>query len=198
MSLYRISTSPASRRLIHLIVTNSPRELRELYDKEQLSDPAVTVWYPENTRNGVELQQYANEVLPGTIIVTGSVFLYREFALCSRPVLYHGVKFQPGKEHPVVVSSTDPLGFDLEILDREVEQSQRYLEAQATTSLPPSVHPESPFECLNCGYRPTPHEVVEQQGDCPKCQGTVLAHTVDVAEALVRATANRSPQPTQS
>lgn len=41
-----------------------------------------------------------------------------------------------------------------------------------------------PFECENCGYKPTAKEVVKHKGDCPKCRDTVITYTVDAAELI--------------
>jgi len=43
-----------------------------------------------------------------------------------------------------------------------------------------------PFECENCGHKPTPQEVLDHHGDCAKCRDTVITYTVDAAECIVR------------
>jgi len=48
----------------------------------------------------------------------------------------------------------------------------------------------SPFECENCGQKPTAQEVLDHHGDCAKCGDTVIAYTVDAAECIVRLMAN--------
>lgn len=47
-----------------------------------------------------------------------------------------------------------------------------------------------PFECENCGHKPTPQEVLNHHGDCDKCGDTVITYTVDAAECIVRLMAN--------
>jgi len=47
-----------------------------------------------------------------------------------------------------------------------------------------------PFECENCGHKPTPQEVLDHHGDCAKCRDTVIAYTVDAAECILRLMAN--------
>lgn len=47
-----------------------------------------------------------------------------------------------------------------------------------------------PFECENCGHKPTPKEVLDHRGDCAKCGDTVITYTVDAAECIVRLMAN--------
>lgn len=44
--------------------------------------------------------------------------------------------------------------------------------------------PTSPFECKNCGYKPTAQEVLVHHGDCAKCGDTVIIYTVDAAECI--------------
>ena len=122
---------PNSYKLIYLVTTNSPKKLREIYNQGRLSNPSSTVWHPENDLNGVEMQQYVSEVLPGQVIITGSLYLYREFAMSKRNVLYIDLTFHPEKEHPLVTSSMDPHTFDIEIMAREIERSARFLEHQS-------------------------------------------------------------------
>lgn len=43
-----------------------------------------------------------------------------------------------------------------------------------------------PFECENCGHKPTAQEVLDHHGDCSKCRDTVITHAVDAAECIVR------------
>lgn len=47
-----------------------------------------------------------------------------------------------------------------------------------------------PFQCTNCGHKPTPQEVIDHGGDCAKCKDTVIAYTVDAAECILRLMAN--------
>lgn len=42
-----------------------------------------------------------------------------------------------------------------------------------------------PFECENCGHKPTPQEVIANHGDCAKCGDTVIAYTMDTAELIL-------------
>lgn len=42
-----------------------------------------------------------------------------------------------------------------------------------------------PFECLNCGNKPTPQSVVELGGDCEICGDSVVAYTVDTAQWIL-------------
>jgi hypothetical protein len=42
-----------------------------------------------------------------------------------------------------------------------------------------------PFQCENCGNKPTPSEVVEHNGSCAICGDSVIAYTVDTAEYII-------------
>jgi len=42
-----------------------------------------------------------------------------------------------------------------------------------------------PFQCLNCGNRPTPEQVVQQQGACEICGDIITAYSIDTAEHLI-------------
>lgn len=50
----------------------------------------------------------------------------------------------------------------------------------------PPVGSPSPFECENCGHKPTAKEVLDHHGDCAKCGDTVITYTVDAAECILR------------
>lgn len=43
-----------------------------------------------------------------------------------------------------------------------------------------------PFECSNCGNKPTPRQVVDHDGDCEICGYSVVSYTVDVAKMILR------------
>jgi hypothetical protein len=43
-----------------------------------------------------------------------------------------------------------------------------------------------PFECLNCGNKPTPTQVLEHGGDCECCGDTIIAYTIDTAEYIAK------------
>lgn len=47
-----------------------------------------------------------------------------------------------------------------------------------------------PFECENCGHKPTAQQVIDSHGDCEKCGDTVITYTVDAAELILRLTRN--------
>lgn len=42
-----------------------------------------------------------------------------------------------------------------------------------------------PFECENCGNKPTPEDVVKYNGQCAICDDTIIAYTIDTAECLI-------------
>lgn len=42
-----------------------------------------------------------------------------------------------------------------------------------------------PFQCENCGHKPTAQEVLDHHGDCAKCRDTVITYTVDAAACIV-------------
>ena len=42
-----------------------------------------------------------------------------------------------------------------------------------------------PFECDNCGNKPTPSQVIDNHGQCEICGDTIIAYTVDTAEYIV-------------
>jgi hypothetical protein len=42
-----------------------------------------------------------------------------------------------------------------------------------------------PFECNNCGNKPTPESVIKHGGDCEICGDTVIAYTVDTAQFIL-------------
>ena len=48
-----------------------------------------------------------------------------------------------------------------------------------------------PFQCENCGHKPTPQDVVKHGGECEKCKDVVVAYTVDTAEVLLAMMAAR-------
>jgi len=49
-----------------------------------------------------------------------------------------------------------------------------------------------PFECDNCGNKPTPQEVIKHNGECAICGDSIIAYTVDTAEYIVAISSNRS------
>ena len=42
-----------------------------------------------------------------------------------------------------------------------------------------------PFQCENCGNKPTPQQVVDHDGDCEFCGDTIITFTIDTAEILL-------------
>ena len=47
-------------------------------------------------------------------------------------------------------------------------------------------HKGFPFECENCGNKPTPEDVVKYRGACGICNDHIVAYTVDTAEYIIR------------
>lgn len=47
-------------------------------------------------------------------------------------------------------------------------------------------HKGFPFECENCGNKPTPEEVVRLLAMCAVCGENVIAYTIDTAELLLK------------
>jgi len=45
-----------------------------------------------------------------------------------------------------------------------------------------------PFECENCGSKPTPEQVMEHHGQCAICGDSVVAYTVDTAALILKLT----------
>jgi len=43
-----------------------------------------------------------------------------------------------------------------------------------------------PFECENCGNKPTASEVIKHNGSCSICGDNVIAYTVDTAEYIIK------------
>ena len=43
-----------------------------------------------------------------------------------------------------------------------------------------------PFECLNCGNKPIPQDVVKTGGECEICRDSIIAYTVDTAEYILK------------
>lgn len=43
-----------------------------------------------------------------------------------------------------------------------------------------------PFECTNCGTKPTSEDVVRLGGICEVCNDTIIAYTIDTAELLIK------------
>lgn len=43
-----------------------------------------------------------------------------------------------------------------------------------------------PFECENCGHKPTAYKVVELRATCEKCGDSVITYTVDAAECIAQ------------
>ena len=48
-----------------------------------------------------------------------------------------------------------------------------------------------PFECDNCGHKPTAQEVVDYKGECVKCGDSVITYTVDAAECILQSQPNK-------
>jgi hypothetical protein len=42
-----------------------------------------------------------------------------------------------------------------------------------------------PFECDNCGNKPTPQQVIDYNGQCEICGDSIIAYTVDTAEFII-------------
>ena len=42
-----------------------------------------------------------------------------------------------------------------------------------------------PFECTNCGNKPTPRQVIQYDGDCEICGDTIVAYVIDTAEMII-------------
>lgn len=47
-----------------------------------------------------------------------------------------------------------------------------------------------PFECENCGNKPTPEDVIKHQGTCAICNDHIVAYTVDTAMFIIEKTNN--------
>jgi len=43
-----------------------------------------------------------------------------------------------------------------------------------------------PFECDNCGNKPTPQEVIAHNGECAICGDSIIAYTMDTAECIIK------------
>jgi hypothetical protein len=43
-----------------------------------------------------------------------------------------------------------------------------------------------PFECDNCGNKPTPEDVVKYNGQCNICGYSIITYTVDTAEYIIK------------
>lgn len=128
MYLHRI---PAHKDLVKIVVTNNPSRLAALYHTDPPSPLDHTRFYPENHMTGNEMINYVAEVQPGVVIVTGSLFLFREFNMSRRrDIMYNSIQFSSKSEHACITSTTCAEAVDLEILDRELEQSERYLKYQ--------------------------------------------------------------------
>lgn len=41
-----------------------------------------------------------------------------------------------------------------------------------------------PFACTNCGYRPTPCQVLTKDCVCPICNDEIIAYTLDSAKMI--------------
>lgn len=114
---------------VNVIVTNDPKRCVRYLNKFSQSIYQI-IHHPENWMNGKELRQYAKEVVKQNIY-TGSLFLLREFSLSQRTdIQYTNVLFEPGNPDPQVFHSKelDTLQH-IEILDRELEQYDRYVNA---------------------------------------------------------------------
>ena len=42
-----------------------------------------------------------------------------------------------------------------------------------------------PFECLNCGNKPTPLQVIDHHGVCEICEDVITTYTIDAAKLLI-------------
>ena len=85
--------------------------------------------------NGKEMQTFAAEAPRCSILVTGSLFLLREFMLSERTdIMYINVVFSLGVGEPQLNLAANPDSIScLETLDRELEQADRFMEASATS-----------------------------------------------------------------
>lgn len=52
-----------------------------------------------------------------------------------------------------------------------------------------------PFECNNCGAKPTADDVVRLNGNCDVCGDDIITYTIDAAELLIRIQANKPLHP---
>ena len=50
-----------------------------------------------------------------------------------------------------------------------------------------------PFECENCGFKPTAQEVLDHNAACPRCRDSVIAYTIDTAEYILKQRARTGP-----
>lgn len=123
---------PLSKELVKIVVTNNPSRLAALYHTDPPSPLDHTRFYPENHMNGAEMINYAAEVKPGVVIVTGSLFLFREFIMSRRrDLMFASFQFNDKLDHPVITCTQHAEAVELEILDRELEQSHRYMNSQS-------------------------------------------------------------------
>ena len=127
-----------SRFLVSVVVTDNPQQLFIDYMRAPHGTlPGYEPW-PENHMSGKQMREFVKNVKPGTVIVTGSLYLYREFMMSKRhDVLYYNVRFGEEMGAPELQACSNPDEIEnLEILDRDIEQSQRFMDSKAPN--PPS------------------------------------------------------------
>jgi hypothetical protein len=96
----------------------------ELTDELVGELPELTLYWPENGRSGNQIQQYVKGLLKNPEeIFTNSLYLIREIEMNKLPVLWINHKKDGTTIHSEDVNA---LG-GIEILDRELEQSDRYI-----------------------------------------------------------------------
>ena len=48
-----------------------------------------------------------------------------------------------------------------------------------------------PFECVNCGQKPIPEDVIQFGGSCEICGDEIIAYTIDTAEFIIKNLSNK-------
>jgi len=118
---------------IHLAESTGNLLQSEAFIKDNMGK--LVYRYPENGKNAAQLQHfisYIEEHNTPVAIVTDSLYLLREFHLTKVPVTWKNWD-AAGKEYKTSANVND-IG-EIHILDRELEQSGRYLDQENGVSM---------------------------------------------------------------
>ena len=129
-----------SKTRIHIHISEDTSKVIEKhkkvwYGKKPAQSKHMVCLYPENGKSASEISEFV-QFLDGvkkeafdTHVVTDSLYILREIYLAKVPVTWHNYDF---KNDTVKVSNdVDNIG-SIHILDRDLEQSDRYMNNELT------------------------------------------------------------------
>lgn len=92
--------------------------------------PADCIMFPENGKNAKQIQEFI-QGLSNESVFTGSLYLVREFYLSKKEITWHNLDAASGEFS--VSNNVDNVG-RIELLERELEQSDRYMQQELLDS----------------------------------------------------------------